>query len=471
MAFLFFKIHTRVRIAAMKNVSLDQHFSFKLLLKAVIPSILMMIFTSIYSIVDGLFVSNFAGELSFEAVNLIMPFVMVIGAIGFMMGTGGSALVCKIRGQGDQVKANKIFSLVIYSTIVIGVVVSSICIIFFKPIAIAMGASDEMLPYCLNYGRILLGGITLFMLQNLFQSFLVAAERPRFGLWITLAAGVMNIVLDAVLVGALNLGVIGAASATVASEAVGALIPLFYFISRKNRSWLRLGKMQFDIKALFQTMWNGLSELVSNIAMSLVSIVYNKQLMNFYGSKGVAAYGVIMYVGFIFVAIYIGYSMGVAPIVSYHYGAGNKKELWNLLKKSMIFMFFSSILMVGLAELLSGVIAKMYVGYNPELEELTETAMRIFFLGYAFCGYSIFTSSFFTALNNGTISAISSVSRSLVFELACVIVLPLIFGQEWIFVSYIVSEVLALIENAIFMLCFNKKYGYLPMKTVIESSN
>ncbi|MCQ2796839.1 MAG: polysaccharide biosynthesis C-terminal domain-containing protein [Bacilli bacterium] len=448
----------------MKNVSLDQHFSFRLLLRAVIPSILMMIFTSIYSIVDGLFVSNFAGKLPFASINLIFPFVMVVGAIGFMMGTGGTALVCKVRGEGDPVRANKVFSLVVYATIAIGIAVSTVCIIAFKPIAIAMGATEEMLPYCLVYGRILLAGVTLFMLQNLFQSFLMAAERPRFGLWITIAAGVMNMVLDALLVGIFKLGIVGAAAATVSAEAVGALIPLFYFISKRNKSWLRLGRPQMDFKALGKTMWNGSSELVANIAMSLVSIAYNKQLMVYYGENGVAAYGVIMYVGFVFVAIFIGYSMGVAPIVSFNYGANNKKELNNLVVKSLIFMLFASIAMVGSAELLADLVAQWFTGYDASLKELTSMGMRVFFLGYAFCGYSIFVSSFFTALNNGTISAISSVSRSLVFELASVIVLPLILGPEWIFASYIVSEVLSLIENAIFLFCFNKKYGYFPTK-------
>ncbi len=452
------------KIHRVKSVSLDQHFSFKLLIKAVIPSILMMIFTSIYSIVDGLFISNFAGKASFAAINLIYPFVMVIGAIGFMMGAGGSALVCKTRGQGDPVKANKIFSLVIYSTVVIGILVSVVCIVFFKPIALAMGATAEMLPYCLVYGRILLASITFFMLQNLFQSFLVAAERARFGLYITLSSGLLNMILDALLVGLFRLGVTGAGLATLSAQAVGALIPFFYFVSKKNKSWLHLGKAEMDFKALGKTIWNGSSELIANIAMSLVSIVYNYQLLRFYGEDGVAAYGVIMYVGFVFVAVFIGYSMGVAPIVSFHFGADNKKELNSLLTKSMLFMLVASILMVVSAEALANVIAGWFVGYSPELEELTSMAMRIFFIGYAFCGYSIFTSNFFTALNNGTISAISSVSRSIVFELSCVLILPSLLGPEWIFAAYVLSEVLALIENVVFIFAFNKKYGYISSR-------
>lgn len=444
----------------MANVTLDQHFTYKLLIKAVVPSIVMMIFTSLYSIVDGLFISNFAGKDAFASVNFIFPLIMLIGGLGFMMGAGGSALVCKIRGAGDPVKANKIFGFLALCTLILGLVMAGVGIALIRPVAKVLGATSEMMPYVVTYGTIMLCGMPLFMLQNFFQSFLIAAERPRLGLVATLCSGFGNIIGDALLVGLFKLGIVGAASATVTAYAIGTIIPLIHFLNKKSDCWLKLSSISIDFKALGQTVWNGLSELVSNIAMSVVGLLYNYELLRYFGEDGVSAYGVIMYVGFIFVAIFIGYSMGVAPIISYNYGAQNHNELHNVFKKSLVFIAISSVAMVVLAEGLAYPISSIFVGYDSELMNLSIKGMMIYFIGYAFCGFSIFGSNLFTALNNGTISSIVSVSRTLVFESTCIVVLPLIFGRELIFASYAVAEFLSVIINFVFIWVYRKKYHY-----------
>ena len=386
------------------KIQLSDHFSYKKLLQFTFPSVIMMIFTSVYSVVDGLFISNYVGVTPFAAVNLIIPFTMILGCFGFMLGTGGCALVSVKLGEQNKEKANSIFSLLTYIGIVSGILLAILGIIFIEPIAVLMGADENMLPYCVIYGRILLSATPAFILQTMLQSFFVAAEKPNLGLLITILAGLTNIFLDALLVAILNYGVVGAAIATSLSQCVGGFIPLIYF-STKNSSLLHLGKTTFDGKALFQSCTNGLSELVTNISMSLVSMLYNLQLMKLSGENGVAAYGAVMYVAFIFVAIFIGYSIGSSPVISYHYGAGNYDELKSLFKKSINIISIASFSIAVLAFLLSSPLAVLFMGKEIELTQMTITAFRYYSLSVLFSGFSIFGSAFFTALNNGIVSA------------------------------------------------------------------
>lgn len=441
------------------KIQLSDHFTYKKLFRFTLPSIAMMVFTSIYYVVDGYFVSNYAGKTSFAAINLIMPLIMILSGIGFMIGTGGSALVSFLLGLGDKKKANRTFSLLIYFTIVVGIIISVVGYFIVEPVAIAFGATEAMLPECVLYGRICILFNITFMLQNAFQSFFVVAEKPRMGLIVTLAAGFTNMILDYVFVGKLGMGVAGAAWATIISQAVGGGIPLVYFFL-PNDSPLRLGAASLDISAILKTVSNGCSELMSNIASSVIGIIYNWQLLKFAGEDGVAAYGVIMYVAYIFIAIFIGYSVGSAPIVGFHYGAGNTDELKNMRKKSLKIMGISGLCMAGAAWILAPALSNIFVGYDSELLAITINAFRIFSLCYIFGGFNIYGSSFFTALGNGPVSAAISFLRVLVFQMLAVLLLPIVLGINGIWIANTVAEIGALIVSATFLIKLQKKYNY-----------
>ncbi|WP_458407595.1 MATE family efflux transporter [Anaerotignum sp.] len=442
------------------NIQLSDHFTYKRLIRFVIPSIAMMIFTSIYGVVDGLFVSNFVGKTSFAAVNLIIPFTMILGAFGFMFGTGGSALVAKTLGEGKQELARQIFSLLIYVALGLGILLALFGITFVRPIAIRMGADESMIGYCVTYARIILLGLPAFMLQNMFQSFLITAERPKIGLMVTVGAGVTNMVLDALFIAVFQWGVAGAAFASMLSQYVGGLVPLVFFL-RENGTSLRLTKTKFMGKALFKACTNGSSELVTNVSMSLVSMLYNLQLMKFAGENGVAAYGVIMYVTFIFVAIFLGYSFGTAPVIAFNYGARNTDELQNVLKKSLKLVGSAGVVLVAVGILASGTLAKIFVGYDAELYALTVRGFRIYMVSFLLCGFNIFGSSFFTALNNGVVSALISFLRTVVFEVAAILLLPLVLGVDGIWCAITVAELASLVITAFFFFGLRNRYHYI----------
>ncbi len=441
------------------EIRLSDHFTFSKLIRFTLPSVIMMIFTSIYGVIDGIFVSNFVGKTPFAAINLIMPVCMIFGSLGFMLGTGGSALVSMTLGQQDKKRANELFSLIIYVSIITGVALSLLGVIFLRPIAIALGAEGEMIDYCVSYGRIFIPFSTAFILQNEFQSFLVCAEKPKFGLWITVLAGVTNIVLDALFVAAFSWGLVGAAVATVISQLVGCIIPLVYFYSNKD-GILHLGKARFDRRALLKACANGSSEMMTNLSMSLVNMLYNFQLIRLAGENGVAAYGVIMYVNFIFISVFIGFSIGSAPIISYHYGANNSSELKSISKKSIIVVSVCAFLMTALALLLASPLSRIFVGYDRELYEMTVRGFMLYSLSFLIMGFNIFGSSFFTALNNGIVSAVISFARTLFFQVVAIILLPAIFKLDGIWISVVFAEMLSLFVTAAFFFKLKSKYGY-----------
>lgn len=441
-------------------IQLSEHFTYKKMLRFVLPSIVMMIFTSIYGVVDGLFVSNYAGKTSFAAINLIMPVIMGISALGFMMGTGGSALVAKTLGEGDKEKANDYFSMIVTSTIIGGIILSIIGEIFTPQLARMIGADETMINDSVTYGRVLFASLTAFMLQNVFQSFLVTAEKPNLGLLVTVLAGLTNMVFDYLMVGVFRWEVMGAGIATAMSQIVGGIVPLIYFM-RKNNSLLRIKKFKFDGMALLKVCANGSSELMTNLSISIVNMLYNFQLMKLAGKNGLAAYGTIMYVNFVFIAIFLGYSIGTAPIVGYHHGAGNTDELKNLFGKSLKLVGIFGVCLTVLAMFLSGTLSKIFVGYDEELFEMTSNAFRIYAISFLVCGFNIYASSFFTALNNGIISAVISFMRTLVFQILAVLILPILFGLNGIWLSITVAEVLSLIVTITLLIRNKEKYHYM----------
>lgn len=441
------------------RIQLSDHFTYKRLLRFVLPSIIMMIFTSVYGVVDGLFVSNFAGKAAFAAVNLIMPVPILLGALGFMLGTGGSAIVAKTLGEGKRQLANQYFSMLVLVAFVGAAVLAVTGTVLIRPLALLLGADGEMLGHCVTYGRIILISLPFFALQNIFQSFLVTAERPSLGLKITIAAGVTNMVLDLLFVGVLDLGVGGAAAATVISETVGGCVPLVYFL-RPNSSLLRLERPRIAWRILGHACANGSSELMTNVSMSVVNMLYNIQLMRFAGENGVAAYGTIMYVNFFFVAAFIGYSIGMAPVVGFNHGARNHMELRNVFRKSLRLILVAGAAMTVLGLLLSGVLAKIFVGYDGELLELTRRGFRIYCSSFLIMGFNIFGSAFFTALGSGLISALISFLRTLVFQVMAVLLLPLLLGIDGIWLAILMAEILALAVTGSFLIGKRKKYNY-----------
>lgn len=442
------------------KIQLSDHFTYSKLLRFVFPSVVMMVFTSIYGVVDGLFVSNFAGKTAFAAINLIMPFIMILGGMGFMIGTGGTALVARVLGEGDSKRANRYFSMLVYVTIALGVFLSVIGVIFMRPVSHLLGATPDMIEDCVLYGRIVICFTTAFMLQNVFQSFLVAAEKPKLGLASTVAAGLTNAALDALFIAGFGWKTAGAALATGISQCVGGLIPLFYFMF-PNGSLLRLVRTKCEAGPILRACANGSSELMSNLSTSIVSMVYNFQLMSYVGEDGVSAYGVLMYVQFIFIAIFIGYSIGSAPIVGYHFGRQNRAEMKNMLKKGAILMCGSGVALTGLAILLAAPLAKLFVGYDAGLYELTRHAFVLFSFSFLLAGFNIFVSGYFTALNNGAVSAAISFLRTLVFQTGAVFLLPLLFGVDGIWWAITAAEAFAFMISILFLYKKKKKYGYL----------
>lgn len=442
-------------------IRLSDHFNYSRLLKFTAPSIAMMVFTSIYGVVDGFFVSNFAGKTPFTAVNLIMPVLMIVATVGLMFGTGGTAIVAKTMGEGDREKANRYFSLFVYFAFGTGMVLAVAGIVFIRPIAVFLKAEGELLENCVTYATIILCALPFYVLQLLFQSFFVTAEKPHLGLAVTISSGVTNMVLDAVLVILLpqEYKLAGAAIATAMSQLVGGVAPLVYFF-RKNSSLLKLTSTRFDGRAIVKAATNGSSEFMSNVSMSIVAMLYNARLMEYAGEDGVAAYGVMMYVSMIFSAAFIGYSIGTAPVVGYHDGAKNHAELKSVLRKSLIIIGAFGVAMVAAAQILAWPLAKMFVGYDDNLVDMTISGFRIFALSFVFTGFAIYSSGFFTALNDGLTSALISFLRTLVFQVAAVMILPEIWDLNGIWISIVAAEVMAVLLSVIFLITKRKKYHY-----------
>ena len=444
------------------KIRLSDHFTYSKLLRFVLPSVGMMLFTSIYSVVDGFFVSNFVGKTPFAAINLVWPFLMICGAVGFIIGTGGSALVSKTLGEGDREKAGRTFSFLVYVSVALGVLFASLGIAFLRPITVLLGATENMVDDAVLYGRIILCALPAFILQNVFQSFLVTAEKPGFGFGVTVAAGLTNMVLDALLVGVLRWGLTGAAVATAMSQTVGGVIPLVWFCGKREP--LRLGRAKWDGHALARTLTNGSSEFVTNISMSLVSMLYNYRLMEIAGEDGVAAYGVLMYVSFIFVAAFLGYSIGTALLVSYHYGAGNREELKNLFRKSLVIIGLLSVVLTALGEGLAGPLARLFVGYDDALCGMTVRAFILYSFSYLLAGMNIYGSSFFTALNDGLVSATISFARTFAFQVAAVLLLPSLMPEgmrlDGIWLSVTAAELASLCVTIGFLVCKRRRYRY-----------
>lgn len=444
----------------MKQIQLSDNFTYRNLIRFTLAPVISMVFASVYGIIDGVFVANFAGTTAFAAINFSFPFLMIFSCFGFMIGTGGSALVSKYLGEGRKQTACEVFSQLIYVLIGFGIFVTILSEILLRPALIFLGADDSFLDLCVIYGRIGLLTTVPYMLQYAMQNLLVTAERPRLGLYITILAGVANIILDTLFVGVLRWGVAGAAYATAISECLGGFIPLLYFII-PNSSLLQLGKPCRRIRPLLQAMTNGISEFLSQITMSLVNSVYNIQLLRLLGTNGISAYGTVMYITWIFFSVYLGYSNGVGPVVGYKYGAQDHEQLKGILRRSIILIGITSLVLFAIAEALARPLAMIFTNSDPELLELSARALRIYALCYIPGGWCVFGSAFFTGLNNGIVSGVISFMRSMVFELAAILLIPLVFGAGSIWFCTTVAEIAALALTIFCIIRFRNRYHYL----------
>lgn len=441
------------------KIELAGHYGLWRLIKTSMPLVAMMIVTSIYSIVDGLFISNFAGNTAFAAMNIVWPMLAILSATGLMIGTGGSAIVSKTLGEGDVERADRIFTMLVRVSVIIGAVIAAIVFFFMEPIATALGADVEMIPEAVTYGRIVIVAMPAFILQMDFQSFYMTAEKPELGTIMSIICGCINIALDAFFVIVLGWGLKGAAIATAISLSVGGIFPLWFFGSKRNKTHLRFVPLQgMDWKSLGKSCTNGMSEYRGNLAFNIVGIAYNIQLMKYIGENGVSAYGIIMYVGFIFAAIFIGYNLCVSQVIAFNFGAGNKPELRSLFSKSLLLVGAGGVVLTALAEITAPWISQIFVGFDADLCALTKKAIRIYMLSFLICGFNLFCSAWFTALGNGIVSAAAAFARTLIFELGAVILVPLLLGIDGIWLAVSIAEILALMLSAALFWRFNRRY-------------
>ena len=442
------------------EIALHGHYGYRRLAVSSVPSILMMLVESIYGVVDGLFVSNFVGTSAFAALNIIWPAVMLVGALGLMVGTGGSALVSKTMGVGDPARAGAVFSMLVRFTVILSLVFMVPLLAFMEPLARLLGAEGETVRLCVVYGSICTLGLPTYMLQLCFQSFYMTAERPQLGTVMSLVGAVTNMVLDALFIVVFKWGLAGAAAATTLASCVSGIFPLWYFSSRRNRSSLRLVRTRFEREPLLKACSNGLSEYVGNISWNVLAICYNLQLLRMMGEAGVAAYAVLLYYGYIFAAVFFGFNISVTPIIGYNYGAGDKAELKSLLRHSVTLLLALGFLMMLVSELSAGPAARLFVGYDPELSALTKHAIRLYMLSFFIAGFNLFISAWFTGLGNGKVSATVSFTRNLVFELGFVFLLPALLGPDGIWLAVDAADVCCCILGVVLVLAFRRRYGY-----------
>ena len=443
-----------------QQIQLSDHFTYSRLIRFTLPSICMMIFTSIYGMVDGFFISNIVGKTAFASVNLIIPFLQILGGVGAMLGVGGSALVAKTLGEGDIPRARRYFTMMMYLMIGTSIFFTVVGIAVLRPVAYLFGATEAMISDVMTYGTICLIFNTALQAQYTFQSYLIVAEKPKLALGVVIAAGVSNMILDYVLMAVIPMGIAGAALATGLSQCVAGLIPFVWFLSKKNQSALRFTKTNFEIKPMLLACGNGASEMMSSVSASVTGILYNLQLMKYAGEDGVAAYGVVMYAAFIFLGVFNGYSQGSSPIMGYHYGAQNHKEMKNVLKRSLIMLGSAAVVLTGLAMLLARPIASVFVGYDAKLLDMTARAFMICAAPFLVMWFNMYTSCFFTALNDGAVSAAISFMRALVLPVICIIVMPMFWELDGVWYSLVGSEILGVFVSLYFMLRKREKYKY-----------
>ena len=441
------------------RLHLSEHFTYGKLLRFTLPSIVMNIFSSVYIIADGYFVANFAGKTEFAAVNLIMPFLNILGTIGYMFGVGGSALIAKTLGEKKQEQANRLFSLIVLVSAGLAVLMMAAGFVFMPQIAGLLGAEGSLLEYGVLYGRIFILALPSWIWVYEFQLFFVTAEKPSLGLAVTICAGLCNVVLDALFIICFQWGIAGAAAASALTQIVGGVFPLIYF-GRRNDSLLRLVKPVWDGGAVVKCCTNGSSEFMAEAAVSFVGIFYNIQLLKYAGEDGVVIYGLLMYVSLIFTAIFVGYSNGIGPVFSYHYGAQDHGELKSLLKRSLTIIGVTSVMMFVLSEGIAHPFSALFLRDAVDLLPDAVHAFRIISVAYLFTGMAVFGSAFFTALNNGQTSALISFLRTFVFELGAVLLLPALLGVDGIWYSVVFAELMAAATGSIFMFALRRKYHY-----------
>lgn len=445
----------------MERIKLSDHFTYIRLLRFTMPTILMLLSASLYGVVDGLFIANCAGKTAFAAVNLIWPFPMLLGAIGYMFGAGGCALVSKTMGEGYYERARSYFTMLTITAVACGFLFASIGIFFIDDIANMLGAKSGMIHVnCVVYGRYIMAAMPLFILQCMFQPYMIAAEKPKWGLAIIFVAGCVNVLLDYYFLYNKNMGVAGAGLATMISQAVGAVLPMFLFVGKKHSKLYFVSKIKIEPLVLAKTCANGASEFIVNASMPFVNLLYVYALWKVAGEDGVGAYGVIMYVNIVFFSFYNGLAMGSSPIISFHYGAHQMYEVRNVKRIVFCLLSISGLLLFVVAELTSPMIAGLFSKGDEVFGDIIERSFSLYALSFLFAPYNIYASAFFTALNNGKVSAAISFSRILFFQVGALLTLPIWFGIDGFWMALPIAEVLCLGLSIFLYLKFKPLYNY-----------
>ena len=419
----------------------------------------MMLFTSMYGVVDGLYLSHFSGKEAFAAITLIIPLPLLIGAWAYMIGAGGSAVIAKAIASDRQKDANEYFSFLVLISVLGSILLAGIGEIFLEPCAKLLGANDEMLPFCMTYGRILIAAVPLYVLQNVFQSFLTVAEHPKIGLAINLVSAFLNMALNFVFIRITNEVVTAVALATVVSQFVGGITPFVFFVRSKSTT-LRFGRPHMPMSLLGPVFANGVSEFVSEIFHPLASVMYNYKLMELTGLNGVAAYGVLMNVGFLFGSVFLGFAVGSAPLFTYKYEREDHDELHSLFIKSTISVVLMGFLLYGVACMIEGPFAAEFFGGDELLITMTEEAFALHSLSYMVMGLAVFASAFFTAIHDSRVSFLISFLRTLLFEVLAILLLPMLFDLNGVWAASLTSEVLTLLVTVGLLISKKEKYQY-----------
>lgn len=436
-----------------------QEFNLISLLRFVAPTVVMLVFMSLYQMVDAVFVSKFVGENALSALNIVYPFPSIVIAVSIMLATGGSAIIARNMGEGKEKEAKENFSFIVLVGAVIGVAIATAGILFIEPLIYMLGATPSLYDYCYEYLFILVLSVPLSVFQMLFQSFFVTAGKPHLGLTLTVLGGVSNIVLDYVFIVLCGFGVSGAALATSIGYSIPGLFGLIYFaVSRKGT--LYFVKPVFRWGVLFKCCINGSSEMVNNLAVAVTTFLFNVLMLKYEGEAGVAAITIVLYAQFLMTSAFMGFSSGIAPVVSFNYGSGNVRQLKKIFKISVWVIAVVSAAVFVIAETCSDVVIMVFTPAGSEVFGLTKYGFAIFSFSFLCTGMNIFASALFTAFSNGKISAILSFLRTFVFLTACLLFLPLFWGVDGIWLAVPVAEVMALFVSVYYLVRFKKVYQY-----------
>ncbi len=447
--------------------ALAKKFSLASLLLFAAPNIIMMIVLSMYIIVDGMFVARFIGTTALSAINMFYPAICFEMALGIMIATGGSAIAAKKLGEGKQKEAQNNLSFLMVVEGSFGIVIAVVGNLFTAEIVSFLGASAAQAPLSITYAKIIFSFAPAFFLQTAFQTFFVTAGKPALGLIVTILGGVANILLDYIFMAPLRLGVTGAAIATGIGYCIPAMVGVIFFLKAKTNPF-HFVRPRFDGKVLLQACANGSSEMVTNLSNAVTTFLFNFTLLQFYGEDGVASITIILYFQYLFTALYFGYSNGIAPIISYKYGNDDRKQLQALFKNSVLFLIISSIAANVLLHFTISKLLTIFTAENSPVYQITLHGFSIYSMAFMIMGLGIFSSAMFTAFSDGITSAIISFSRTFLFIVGAILLLPAILGERGVWLAVPIAEAFGFLISILYLIGKKQKFHYIPQRKSVK---